>query len=218
MDETAIASAVIWLSWINVAKIVGAFFVAIGVVMEFGGDFVARPLERKVEEARQLELTRLRNDTARLSGEAETARAAIAEANARALEAQVALEKFRAPRSLSDTQLATLAEKLKAYENQEFDVTTFWDLKEPLSFTNSIYQALTLAGWKYMQPQSRAFLLGGMSGIQVWVHPDADRRTKDAAAALVAALNDDEMAAELRELSPQDPAKNKIRLHIGTKS
>jgi hypothetical protein len=80
MDASALANAESWLSIISTAKLVAAFLVAIGVVIEFGGDWVARPFEKTVEAARSAEM-------ARLSTEAASARAAIAEANMSASEA-----------------------------------------------------------------------------------------------------------------------------------
>ena len=95
MDASALASAESWLSIIGSAKLIAAFLVAIGVAIEFGGDWVAKPFEKVVEDARKLEFAELhkqsddaRLETARLSKEAETARASIAEANARAAKAE----------------------------------------------------------------------------------------------------------------------------------
>jgi len=51
-----VEAAAWWLSWIETGKIIAAFLVAIGVAGEFLGDFIAKPLERKIEAARQLEL------------------------------------------------------------------------------------------------------------------------------------------------------------------
>ena len=52
---------------------------------------------------------------AQLEKEAEIARKATADANARALEAQLALEKFKQPRKLSDAQISSLREKLNEF-------------------------------------------------------------------------------------------------------
>jgi uncharacterized membrane protein len=75
MDDPEVARAAYWLSWLTTAKMVGGFLVAIGVAIEFTGDWIARPFERKVEAAHELEI-------ARLSADAEAARREIAFANA----------------------------------------------------------------------------------------------------------------------------------------
>jgi hypothetical protein len=46
-------------------------------------------------------IAQLDKETARLSADADASQAAIADANARALEAQLALEKFKAPRLIT---------------------------------------------------------------------------------------------------------------------
>jgi hypothetical protein len=104
MDASALASAESWLSGIATAKLVAAFLVAAGVAIEFGGDWVARPYERIVSDAREAQLAALYNDTARLSAEAEVAKSKIASAiadAARANERAAEIEKVTAWRKLS---------------------------------------------------------------------------------------------------------------------
>src|SRR5712691_8122020 len=69
-----IETAAWWLSWIETGKIIAALLVAIGVAGEFLGDFLAKPLERKLEAARQAELVQLRKETAEANQKAETER------------------------------------------------------------------------------------------------------------------------------------------------
>src|SRR5436853_6241882 len=76
MDASALESAEFWLSWIGPAKLVAAALVAAGVVMEFGSEFLSRPFEATVKQARELQL-------ATLEKEAETARAQQKEAEER---------------------------------------------------------------------------------------------------------------------------------------
>jgi hypothetical protein len=76
-------------------------------------------------------------------------------ANKRAEEdrlARVKIEQRLADRILSDAQLVVIANKVRQFGNQEYQVTTFWDLKEPLTLANRIHAALSLAGWKYIPP------------------------------------------------------------------
>ena len=100
-------TATYWLGWIRPIQLVAVFLVAVGVAAEFVGEWVGRPLEKIVEDARELHVAELTKDAKRLSSEAEAAKAAIAEANARAeserLE-RVKLEAKIAPRRLSGEQ------------------------------------------------------------------------------------------------------------------
>jgi hypothetical protein len=144
--------------------------------------------------------------------------AEAASANARALEAQLALEQFKAPRSLTDEQAATVAEKLKPFAGQEWGATMYWELKESVDIATRIYDALTLAGWKYLKPDKAAFMVAGIAGVQVWRHPDADEPTKKAADSLVSALDSEDIAAVLKLQNPiNNPKHNDIHLDVGTK-
>jgi len=84
MAEPEIEAAVYWLWWINAAKTAGVFLVAVGVAAEFIGEFASRPFERTIETARKDQASKLTNETARLEAEAQLARAATANATARA--------------------------------------------------------------------------------------------------------------------------------------
>jgi len=75
MDASALASAESWLSWIAIAKLVATFLVAAGVVIEFGTDWISRPFEKMVKEAREAQLAALNNETAQLSAGTEKLRA-----------------------------------------------------------------------------------------------------------------------------------------------
>jgi hypothetical protein len=79
MDASALSNAESWLSIISAAKLIAAFLVALGVAIEFGGDWVSKPFEKIIEDARKLELAELHKqsddaklETVRLSAEAES--------------------------------------------------------------------------------------------------------------------------------------------------
>ena len=127
------------------------------------------------------------------------------------------IEERLADRSLTDAQVRVIADKLKLFSGQEFGITTYWDLKEPLSMANRIYGALNLAGWKYLKPESATFLLGGVAGVLVYVHPAADELTKKAAASLVSALTKEGITLELREQNDPKNPNNRLYFNVGTK-
>jgi hypothetical protein len=158
---------------------------------------------------------------------AETARAEarrfqlqIAQANGRAAEAQKETAKLTqrfADRTLSDDQLQIIAKKIHAYAGQEYDISAYWDLKETMGLVQRVYAALNAAGWKYIEPQQRGMQLGGIAGVQVWIHPDADAQIKNAASTLISALNAEGIDSELRVQNPKNPPDPKIHLSFGTK-
>src|SRR6266480_2451658 len=162
-------SVIVWT--IAIAAVAGAISVAAGFVAGIVGyrlsDVTQKATEAQVAEA---------------NARAEAAKLQSAEANARAAEAKLALEKYKAPRSIDATALADIKDALQKYAGQEYQITTFWDLKEPLAFSEQLHQALQQAGCKF-NPHGTggSFLLGGMSGVQVWVHPNAASHVSEAA-------------------------------------
>jgi hypothetical protein len=71
MDTSALANAEFWLSWITFGKLVATALVAIGVAMEFGGDWLAAANERAAVAERETALAseriaQLESDTAQL--------------------------------------------------------------------------------------------------------------------------------------------------------
>jgi hypothetical protein len=166
----------------NAVLIIGAAMVLIGTI----GAIVLSGVREQFSNARIFD-----NEvkTAQAIAESDTAKKGAAEANARALEAQLALEKFKAPRILADVELRAIAEKIRPFSGQEFQIVTYWEMQEPLSFANQLYAGLVeLAGWKYIKPEGSRLMLGGTEGVQVWTHPDADEEVKKAADALITAL------------------------------
>ena len=100
MDASAVANAEFWLSWIAVGKFAAAALVTIGVVMEFGGNFVARPYERTVAAAREQQLLALRAEADDAKTKLEQARAAAAQIDTNLLAEQrlTARERMRLER------------------------------------------------------------------------------------------------------------------------
>jgi len=144
----------------------------------------------------------------------------IAQANERAANAEKETAKLTqrfAARTLSDFQIKAIADKIRSFAGQEFDVTPYWDLKESMAIANQIAIGLQYAGWSYIAPKQPGFMLGGIAGVQVWVHPTADDKVKNAANALIAALNGQGIESELRLQNPANPPDPKVHLNVGTK-
>jgi hypothetical protein len=121
-----------------------------------------------------------------------------------------------ADRLLTDEQVSQIAERVKPFSGQQFEVTTYWDDKECVAIANRIYDALSLGGWEYLKPVRAEMLLGGVVGLLVYVNPKADDKTKNAANTLISVLNGNHLDAELREQNDPTP-NNKIHLNLGIK-
>jgi hypothetical protein len=146
-----VEAATYWLGWLKLAQLVAVFLVAVGVAAEFAGEWISRPLEKIIDDARELKIAQLTQDAAQLSAESESARAAIAAANARAeserLE-RVKLEAKIAPRRLSSAQKELIASSLSNVQKPPTIavVSRLLDA-EGRDFADDISAALEAAGW-----------------------------------------------------------------------
>ena len=141
-----------------------------------------------------------------------------AQAEQKAAEAKLDLEKFKAPRILSEKEQQLIISRINKFAGQEYRITTFWDLKEPLNFSNQLHRTLQLAGWKYIHPgPGGSFLLGGLGGIQIYIHPEADTFAKDSVDALITALEEIGQAPKLKLQNSKNEKTNKIAINVGTK-
>jgi hypothetical protein len=122
------------------------------------------------------------------------------------------------PRSLTASQADSMASRLAQYRGQQWTITTYWDLKEPLAFANMLYALLGKASWTYDNSGSKSVLLGGIAGVQVYVHPEASTKAHDAAAALVKALSESGFETNLRFMNDPGHPTERLALNIGTKN
>jgi hypothetical protein len=115
MESSALDSAESWLAVIWWAKLIAAGLVAIGVALEFGGDWIAAPFEKTVSEARKLEIAKLEARALDAETEISKANETAAKANERAAELKLALEReiaARQPRRINPQQRESLLNSL----------------------------------------------------------------------------------------------------------
>ena len=187
---------------------------------------IAESARQEAESARK-ESSQNNERAAKALDDAETARKEarefqlqIAQANERAANAERETAKLTqrfAARSLTAGQLTMIADHLRGFAGQEFDVTPYWDLKESMAIANQIADGLNHADWKYVPPKQSGFMLGGVAGVQVYVHPSADNKIKTAASSLVAVLNEQGIESEIRYQNAANPPDSKLHLNVGTK-
>jgi len=152
-----------------------------------------------------------------LAGESESH---LAIALPRAADAEREAARLRgvlADRQLTDAQVKSIADKLRPYAGQEYEVIAYWDSKESMAIAERINGTLQAAEWKFLPLKEWHGMFGGIVGVLVWTHPEADDRTKEAAAALVGALLAEGLQAEPRQQSPKTPKSNTIGLSVGSK-
>jgi len=215
------------LTWIERGQLAAALLVAIGVAGEFAGSFIARPINRRIEAARQTEIAQATAKSEEARKVIAGADARIAEAEARAAEANQIAEQERlarlkieqrlADRSLSDEQVTAIAAAVRPFAGQEVEIVPYSQNKESVSIANRILAAVTLGGWKFLKPTKWVGLMGGIIGVFVNVHPESSVRTRQAAAALVAALKEQGLVAEPKDKNNPDHPDNIITLTVGSK-
>ncbi len=81
----------------------------------------------------------------------------LAEANAQALQAQLALEKYKAPRRFSPDQQKFIADAVKPFSGQEFQGLVASSVADGHSFWETVHKTLLTAGWVFIPPSSMGF-------------------------------------------------------------
>lgn len=150
-----------------------------------------------------------------LAAQAEQLRKDTAEANARAAAAQLELAKLKAPRTLSDEQIARIKEKVKFFEGQHFSVVTYWNLKEPTDLAKRIGDdALISSGWQYDNPPKGESFIGIVTGVEIQLSDASSDLAKQAARALSKALEAEGIDAPIRN---EPTYTTLIKLSVGMK-
>ncbi len=159
-----------------------------------------------------------------LETQQEASKALIAEANARALEARVALEKFKAHRSLTPEQQGRIAGKLKPFAGQEYalSVATGSESEDLMCLIDEI---LTAAEWK-KQPafmpitvDTRCGTVGvnTLSGVHIRVSDKAEFNVQQRVVEFVQALNDEDIATQGAKDPKNIPSPTIVYVMIGNK-
>jgi hypothetical protein len=170
------------LLWTERGKIVAGLLVAIGVAGEFLGDFIARPIIKRRDDAQKAEIARLNKEAAELNKQAEDERAARLE-----------LERKIAARRLTGEQQARIASELGSLAGQHATVV-FNDSFEAAAFASQIESALKSAKWvTRLSPLTPSSGLPVVSGVLIMTEPPD--RSIAAGAALLAALRKQEVKA-----------------------
>jgi hypothetical protein len=228
MAESEIETAVYWLWWINMAKTAGIFLVAVGFAAEFIGEFASRPFDRKLEMVRKDQALKLSNDTARLETESLLARAAVASATARARDAELALEKIKAPRLIGEDQRERIIKKLKPYSGIRFDLAIRPDL-ESQAFAEQLAATLQAAGWIRQAKQNagslvitipgkpNAAIATGFNGLGAEIDKTRASEWNDVLTGLVGAFSDEGFLMRSNVAADGSAPPDSIHIFVGTK-
>jgi hypothetical protein len=189
----------------------GAGLVAIGVAGELRYESKIETIETGIRKANEDLFLLLSKE----AGDAKDSAIKAADAAKIAQKAAAEAKEKVADRTLTDGQAASVAGKINPFARQRVQIMTYFNAREPVRLANRILLALRLAKWQYLPPPEHTFLIGGITGVQVFIHPEADQSTKNAAGALTAALNEQGIAATLKFDTAY--AKNQIMINVGAK-
>jgi hypothetical protein len=120
--------------------------------------------------AGHLEALNARGEAAKANEAAEQARERAAVANKAAAEATLALEKFKADRSLNGQQRAALVSKIRSFAGQEYTLSASSD-QESLRFVRVLDSILAEAGWVKRPNPSQLTTADGEVGISAAPEP-----------------------------------------------
>lgn len=202
------------LSTLDIWLIVFGVFVAIGVVGESVIGFLHWRRSGQLQTLQTSENLALEK--------------AVADANTRALDAQLALEKFKAPRVLTPEQKLTISERLKAFESTKYDGGIAPGDAEAALLLVAIENVLAGAKWNEINwdggdvvftrsGRSTAGLISATNVI-VAVFPGQPPQLTEAATALVSALNDQGIAAQLQDATGiTNNTRDAVHILIGRK-
>lgn len=134
------------LSWIERGQNFAALLVAIGVAAEFVLGFIAVPARHRLDQAKDADVLRLRNESAALGKEAAALRK---EAETEKL-ARVKLEKEIAPRNLDDATRQNIGKELSKFSahfsGRKIKVSSYSGDAEGIVFSLEVMDIITKAG------------------------------------------------------------------------
>jgi hypothetical protein len=163
MAESKLTAAIYWLGWLNLARTAGFLIVVAGLTTALVAEIVGRPFQRTVDDARDEEHLKYAGEISRLEHEAQLAKASVASLNARTREAELQLEKMRAPRLIDEDQKARIVRRLKAFAGIHFDLAIRPE-PEPQAFAEQVATILQAAGWIRQAKQNSGSLVIKIAG------------------------------------------------------
>lgn len=220
MADKELVDATWWVAFWDSVESWAFLGVIITLAIEFAAHRFVVPYREKLETARELEV-------ARLATESDTARAAIAganqraaEADERAAEARLELERLKTPRVLSANQKDRLVALLHPYAGQQFSLSVASD-PEAISLLKSIQGVLEKAGWVRIPPQLGQILIGDAGqafqiGVRLHISPEAPQLLVDRVTVLSTLLNEDGIAS-IAQRNVDLKNNEAINVMVGTK-
>ena len=191
-------------------------------------------LQRQELASSKIEFDTYKLETAKHIADAnsagEAAKADAAGANERAIEAQLALDKFRAARLPTPDQLDKLVSRLKSFAGTKFDIGHGLDDLEQMDFLWRLEPKLSEAGWVHLNwagtgnvfvkpnwPGNYVYGRIGANNVSIELHPEHEKALKPAADALVAGLNEIGIVAAVKFFNNNSTNNDAVHILVGPK-
>jgi hypothetical protein len=162
-----------------------------------------------------------------LTTQSDQLRKETAEANARAAEAQLELEKLKTPRTLGPTRQEVVANSLRRFAGQRYRAAISQGADDGVAFWESLYTTLERAGWIYIPsgPPSlgnppAGIPIASVPGVEIRFDPEKEQELTPAALALGNALHTDGTVVAVnrdRQSSPNEGDRNILLIVIGSR-
>jgi hypothetical protein len=209
-------SASLWFDIFNGILFLGALLVTVGT----WGTIKTAGIKERFSDER---IAANEAETKRSIADSDIANRGAAEANARAVEAQLALEKFKAPRKLSSEQQSAIVGKIRRFSGQRFDMALNSADPEAAALQQSIEGMLRLAGWEqvdwkggdlvFTRPGKPVLGIITMVGVFAQMERDKASAFEAAAVILMGSLNLEGIQSKA-EAGSIEMAENKDVMHI----
>jgi hypothetical protein len=135
---------------------------------------------------------------AALTTQGDQLRKETAEANARAAEAQLALERLKTPRTLGPTRQEAIADAVRPFAGQRYRAAISQAADDGVAFWESLYTTLERATWKFIEAgrpsignPPAGIPIAAIPGIEIRFDPAKEKELAPAALALGNALHAD---------------------------
>jgi len=159
------------LSWIEFAMNICALLVALGVAGEFFGNWIAGPIRKRMDNAKDAEIARLNKQAGDAFERAANAEKDAAEANRIAEQerlARVKLEQRMADRDITAAQREKMVELLRTRAGGHVSIDSLLsEGREAFTYAAKIVTVFRDAGWSVPNPNGMRSFSSPLSGVLI---------------------------------------------------
>ena len=162
-----------------------------------------------------------------LTTQGDQLRKQTAEANARAAEAQLALERLKTPRTLGPARQEVVTNAVRRFAGQRYRAAISQGADDGIAFWESLYTTLERAGWIFIPsgPPSvgnppAGIPIAAVPGVEIRFDPAKERQLTPAALALGNALHSNGTVVAVNrdgQSSPKEADQNILLIVIGAR-